>query len=122
VPENRKFKMWLREDGIVQLVWAPKMDIGHSEAIAAIDSMVELTHGSKAPLLVDARGTGSQDRRARVEFVRRGELVSAVALIVDTPLSRMMANFYLNVSRPVVRTRLFEDERAAVTWLRGVAT
>jgi hypothetical protein len=60
---------------------------------------------------------GVQDRDARMEFVRRGDLVKAVALIVDSPLNRMMGQFFINVSRPVVSTRLFENETAAAAWL-----
>lgn len=80
--------------------------------------MAQLTGGRRSPLLVDARGIGSMDRPARREFVRRGDLVSAVALVVDTPLSRMMANFFLTVSKPVAPTRLFDDEVYALGWLR----
>jgi hypothetical protein len=119
---NPKFRMWLRPDGIVQLVWVPRCDIAYDDAVASIDAMTSLTGGNRAPLLVDVRGTGSQDRKARTEFVRRGDLVSAVGLIVDTPLSRIMANFYLAVSRPIMQTRLFDDDDPAVAWLLEVAS
>jgi hypothetical protein len=83
--------------------------------------MSKLTGGQRAPLLVDTHDAGPQDRPARVEFVRRGDLVSAVALIVATPLSRMMGNFFLNVSKPMAPTRLFDDEASALAWLQEFA-
>ena len=113
-----KFRMWLRPDGIVQLVWGPGVAMGLEDAIAAIDAMTKLTGGQRSPLLVDVHDTGPQDRPARVEFVRRGDLVSAVALVVATPLSRMMANFFLTVSKPMAPTRLFDDEASALAWLQ----
>jgi hypothetical protein len=116
-----KFRMWLRPDGIVQLVWGPRVAMGLEDAIAAIDAMTKLTGGRRSPLLVDVHDAGPQDRPARVEFVRRGDLVSAVALIVVTPLSRMMGNFFLNVSRPTTLTRLFDDEASALAWLQEFA-
>ena len=67
---------------------------------------------------MDVHDAGPQDRPARVEFVRRGDLVSAVALVVGTPLSRMMGNFFLNVSRPTTPTRLFDDEASGLAWLQ----
>jgi hypothetical protein len=67
--------------------------------------------------MVDVREMGSQDRRSRAEFVRRGDLMSAVAIVVGTPLSRIMSNFFLAVNKPVAPTRLFDDEGPAVTWL-----
>ena len=113
-----KFRIWLRPDGIVQLVWGPGVAMGLEDAVAAIDAMTKLTGGQRSPLLVDRHDAGPQDRPARVEFVRRGDLVSAVALIVATPLSRMMGKFFLNVSKPMAPTKLFDDEASALAWLR----
>jgi hypothetical protein len=45
--------------------------------------------------------------------------MSAVAIVVDTPLTRTMGNFFLAVNKPVAPTRLFEDEGSAVAWLSG---
>ncbi len=120
--ENPRFRMWLRPDGIVHLVWAPMIELHLEDAIASAGAMSTLTGGKRAPLLVDASTVGSQDRAARNEFVSRGDLVAGVALIVTTPLSRLMGNFFIAVSKPVVATRLFDDEESAVAWLKGLAT
>jgi hypothetical protein len=114
-----KFQMWLRPDGIVQLVWASRAAMGLEHAVAATEAMTRLNNGRRRPLLVDAHDAGPQDRPARMEFARRGDLVSAVALLVEAPLSRMMGNFFLSVSKPVAPTRLFGDEASAVAWLQG---
>ena len=108
---NPKFRMWLRPDGIVQLVWVPRATMGLDDALAATDAMTTLTGGREHPLLVDTHDAGAQDRPARMEFVRRGDLVSAVALIVGTPLSRMMGDFFLSVSKPVAPTRCSTTRR-----------
>ncbi len=114
-----KFRMWLRPDGIVQLVWASQAAMGLEDAVAATEAMTQLTGGRRSPLLVDTHDVGPQDRPARTEFARRGDLVSAVALIVGTPLSRMMGDFFLAVSKPMAPTRLFDDEASAVAWLQA---
>jgi hypothetical protein len=116
-----KFRMWLRQDGIVQLVWATRVTTRLEDAIAAIDALAKLTGGRRSPLLVDTHDSGPQDRLARMEFARRGDLVSAVALIVSTPLSRMMGNFFLTVMNPTAPTRLFDDEASALAWLKEYA-
>jgi hypothetical protein len=95
--------------------------MGLEDAIAATDAMSKLTGGQRSPLLVDTHDAGPQDRPARMEFVRRGDLVSAVALVVATPLSRMMGNFFLTVSKPMAPTRLFDDEASALAWLQEFA-
>jgi hypothetical protein len=112
-----KFRMWLREDGIVQVVWVRGASMDFDDAVAVTEAMSALTGGRAHPILADARGGGPQDRRSRAEFARRSDLMSAVAMIVDTPLSRMMSNLLLAVSKPVAPTRLFEDEGSAVAWL-----
>jgi hypothetical protein len=113
-----KFRMWLRPDGIVQLVWVPRTTAVLEDAAATLEAMAQLTGGRRSPLLVDIRDTGPQARPARLEFARRGDLVSAVALIVGTPLSRMAGNLFINMSRPPTPTRLFHNEASAVAWLQ----
>jgi hypothetical protein len=120
--EHQKFRMWLRPDGIVQLVWAPMRELRFEDAVASIEAMTTLTAGRRTPLLVDASAVGSQDRAARNEFVKRGDLVSGVALVVTTPLGRLMGNFFVAVSKPRVATKLFDDETTAANWLKELAT
>lgn len=112
-----KFRMWLPPDGVVRLVWSPPVPSGLEDAIATIEAMTQLTGGRPAPLLVDVRQAGPQDRAARMEFLRRPEVVSAVAIVVGNPLSRMMGNFFINVNKPKAPTQLFDDDEAAVAWL-----
>jgi hypothetical protein len=119
---GEKYRMWTRPDGVVEIEWVPQVPSTLDDAVAVIEAMSELTGGRAAPLLVHTTDAGPQSREARMEFVRRQEVVSAVALVVGNPLSRMMANFFINVSKPEVPIRLFEDDESALTWLRGYVT
>jgi hypothetical protein len=119
---NSKFKIWLRPDGIVQIVWTPAAVMSFEDAIGATEAMTKLTGGKRCPLLVDAHDAGAQDRAARSEFARRGDLVSAVAVLAATPLSRMTGNFFIAVSKPMAPTKLFDDESSALAWLREFMT
>jgi hypothetical protein len=114
-----KFRMWLRPDGIVQMVWVTKAASDLDDATAAISALNELTDGRRSRLLVDLHDSGQQTRPARLEFTRRGDLVSAVALIVGTPLSRIMGNFFLSVSKPPYPVRLFDNEASGLAWLQA---
>jgi hypothetical protein len=111
--------MWLRPDGIVQLVWAPRTTVLFEDATAALEAMAQLTGGRRSPLLVDMHDTGPLDRPTRAELTRRSDLQSAVGLIVGTPLTRMMANFFLSVNKPQFPTRLFDNEASSVAWLQA---
>ncbi|MHB8893511.1 MAG: DUF7793 family protein [Candidatus Limnocylindrales bacterium] len=112
-----KFRMWLRPDGIVQLVLASGTAMVLEDALAATVAVAALTGGRRGPLLVDVHDAGQADRAARLELSSRDDLVSAVGVIVGTPLSRMMGNLIMNVSRPQMPLRLFDDEASAVGWL-----
>ena len=112
-----EFRMWLRPGGIVQLSWVTRVDIHFEDAIAAIQAMTELTGGRLSPLLVDLHDSGQLARAARIEFTSRADLVSAVALIVGTPLNRIVGNFFLGVNRPRYPVRLFDTEESALVWL-----
>ena len=114
-----RFRMWLRPDGIVQLTWAQRVDIGLEDATAAIQALAEITGGRRSPLLVDLHDSGTVSRPARVELARRNDVVTAVALVVGTPLSRMVGNFFLSVNRPAYPIRLFADETSALAWLQS---
>ena len=119
VIKHPKFRIWLRPDGIVQLVWAPRTMVLLEDATAALEEMAKLTGERRSPLLVDMRETGPLDRPTRAELTRRSDLQSAVALVAGTPLSRMMVNFFLRVNEPPFPTRLFDDEASAIAWLQG---
>jgi hypothetical protein len=113
-----KFRMWLRPDGIVAMVFAPQVATDLAVARAAVEAMIQLTDGRRSPLLVDLHGSGPQDRSARSEFARRDDVVSAVALVVDTPLTRLLGNFFMSVNRPPYPIRLFDDEAPGIAWLQ----
>jgi hypothetical protein len=110
--------MWLRPDGIVQVVWVPRTTALLEDATATLEAMAQFTSGRRRPLLVDIRETGPQDRRTRAEWSSRSDLQSAVALIVGTPLSRMMGNLLLRVNKTPFPIRLYDNEAAAVAWLQ----
>ena len=62
-----------------------------------------------------------EDREpARLEFARRDDLVSALALIVGSPLSRIIGNFFLSVNKPLYPARLFDNEASGLAWLQAI--
>ena len=113
-----KFRMWLRPDGIVQVVWVSRVTVLLEDATATLEAMAQLTGGRRSPLLVDMRDTGPQDRPTRAAWTSRSDLQSAVALIVGTPLSRLLGNLLLMVDKPQFPVRLFDSEASAVAWLK----
>ena len=73
--------------------------------------------GRPAPILVDLRFGGEPDKEARAIWATEVDFANALALVVSSAFSRIMANLFLRVSRPTYPTRLFNDYDAAVRWL-----
>lgn len=115
---STRFRIWLRPDNIFQLVLPPGTVIGREDAADVGDAVTTLAGGHHYPMLVDARQAGPIDKEARIEISSRGDRVSAVAIIVGTPLSRMMGALIMNMSRLPMPMRLFGDEQSAIAWLR----
>lgn len=55
---NPKFRMWLRPDGIVQLVWVPRTAITLEDAIAATGAMAQLVIAAADVAMYDAKRRG----------------------------------------------------------------
>ena len=119
VVTHPKFRMWLRPDGIAVVAWVPGVTALLEDAIACLEATARVTGGRRCPLLVNMVDTGPQDRRTRAEWARRSDLLWAVALVVGTPLSRVVGNLFLRVSRPPFPVRLFDNEESALVWLKG---
>jgi hypothetical protein len=117
-----KLRVWLRPDGIVQVVWLPGVQVGLEDVAASADAVDTLMGGHRHPILVDLRAGGqAMGRAARMAVGRREEaveeLVSAIALVVNTPLGRLTGNMFIALRKPTPPMRLFGDEASAVTWL-----
>lgn len=115
----QKGRMWLDEDGTVHIVWSPRAELTLADAEASMVGYDRLRQGRSLALLVDTRTIRSMNREVRTLYsgAHTAEITTAVALLIESPLSAAMGNFYLQVNKPVVPTRLFASEAAAFQWL-----
>jgi len=118
---TRTSKIWLREDGIVQVAIFPNAEEGLADARANIAASFKIGFEQRRPLLVDIRYMKSFDRAARVYYssAETAQTITALALLVESPLSRLLANFFMGLNKVQVPTRLFTAEDKAVEWLKG---
>ena len=52
-------------------------------------------------------------------FCAGTKLFLAQAIIVDSPVSRLIGSFFLGLNKPPFPTKLFTSEADAVEWLKG---
>jgi hypothetical protein len=115
-----KSRLWLGDDGIVRIIWIPGADVTLEDAKETMASYLKINKGKRLPLFVDTKTMKSLAREARRYYASEeaARVASAVAIIVGTPVSRVLGNFYLGLSNPHLPTRLFSSEDEALKWLK----
>jgi len=83
---------------------------------APTEDLARLGRGA-VPILVDMRELTKFERGAREHYVSVQETVSAIALLVESPVTRMMANFFIGMRRVATPMKMFADSSEAVAWL-----
>lgn len=103
----------------VEAEWK-KVDLAAATAI--VQALRSLASGAPARVLVDLSGVRAVDREARSYLGGResAEIHRAVALIVRSPVSRVIASFFVGINRVPYPIRLFGDEASACDWLEAV--
>lgn len=106
------------EDGICYFIYKKKKIIDFTDSEAVIKERLKFVDGIAYPYLVDIRGIGRMTKEARDNYADFGnDLVIASALIVDSAVIRVTANFYIHVNKPKNPTRMFTDKNKALVWL-----
>ena len=117
----RVAKLRLGEDGIVRIIHVPGAEVTLEDCKETMAAYLRLNKGKRLPLFVDTKKMKSFSREARKYFSgdEAANVASAAAIVVDTPVSRVLGNFYLGVSNPHLPSRLFSSENEALEWLKG---
>ena len=117
IPETQPFAAsWDEDAQILRVRWSDGVVVGESEARAATEAIVGLGKGA-APLLVDMTDMGKLDRGAREHFKVDKGGTSAFALLVGSPVTKMLANFFMRTDADETPVRMFTDEQTAIAWL-----
>ena len=116
--EGDRFGVSVTDGGVVRVDLADGADITGSDAESIVAAIVSLTAGVRSPQLIDLRSVGTVQRPARKVFAELN-VASRVALLVGSPLSRILASFGLGLNRPErgIPVKVFEDEASARHWL-----
>ena len=110
---------WMGEDGIARTKVKPDIEITLNHAIENSKVVTSFYTDKKFPILIDSRGIKSMSREAREHFSTRGRdsKTNAFGIVIKSPLSRVIGNFFLGLNKPAVPTRLFDNEHDALVWL-----
>ncbi len=111
---------WMGDDGIARTKVKPLAEITLKEAEENSAVVNSFYKEKKYPLLVDARNIKSISKEARDHFSvqNRDTHVTAFAILIHSPLSRIIGNFFMGLNKPSVPAKLFTNEKEAIDWLK----
>ncbi|MFL5762531.1 MAG: hypothetical protein ACJ77K_01235 [Bacteroidia bacterium] len=120
VIEIRAFSTWLDDNGICYTVVKPNAVISIEDAVQNTASVKEVSEGKIYPLLVNLKEINSISKEARDHFTMQNRKpgVNSIGLLIKSPVSRIIGNFFLGLNKSTVPVKLFTDETKAVSWLK----
>ena len=118
---SRVARIWVGADGIARIIHVPGAEVTLADAQETMAAYKKLNNGKRLPLFIDTKTMKSLSREARHFYAgeEAAACASAAAIIVGTPVSKVLGNFYLGLSNPKLPSRLFSSEDEALAWLNG---
>jgi len=116
--------VWRDQTGVIHVRFNPGVPHGLAAAQQVVEAHVRLADGQTCVVLADIRNVSKgADRSARKYYVSEegAYLKSAMAMVADSPIQRMIGNLFLQISRPPYPTRLFGNPQDALAWLNRFA-
>ena len=118
---SRTCKISLREDGLIKYDYFQNSHDTLEDARTHLKAIASIHPPKRRSFLIDIRPCAGIDREARAYYSSEeaARYATAIALLVESPVTQVMANFFIGFNRPPVPTRLFTSEAEALAWLKG---
>jgi len=115
--ENEYANFWI-ETGIVFFVYKPNTTIDLAAAKQIVNDRIKFQNQIDYPIYCDIRGMKSADKSARDFLAKEGSsFTKGVAVIVDSPMTKIIGNFYLGLNKPTAPTKMFTEKPEALQYL-----
>lgn len=118
--DTNKFSCRIIETGILENTFKGSNSIEASDMWELKTSNVKLIGNSIYTVLVQAEDLISfslEARRVAASEEFKGNTI-AKALLFRSLGQRIIANFYLKINKPAIKTKLFNNREKAIDWLR----
>ena len=108
------------EDGIIHIEYLPGAELALENVKEEEAAAAKLANGKRFPILVDSRNLRSlsKEGRAYIEGEGGAKVSIATAVLITTPIGRIIGNFFMSINRPIYPVKLFTSEDEAIEWLR----
>ena len=109
--------------GIGIIMFDPGAELVKEHTRPLTEALIKVTKGVVRPLLVDFKNMKSQTKECRDYFAKDPDHAathSSAALVVNSAVTRMIANFFIGLNKAVKPVRLFDDRESAIQWLHSL--
>ena len=108
-------------DNIIEVKWHPNNDEIEKQHLIELKSIIqELGMGKKMPVYIDTCNFMSITSEAKeyASSSESSEFTLANAVLVDSLGKKLLFNFFMNITKPVVPTKGFNSKEEAIKWLK----
>lgn len=123
LPENGYHELdcyftWMGHDGIARTLVKKDAEIELKDAKKNSEVVNGLRPTAGFPLIVETSEIKSITKEARdyLSIQNRETKISAIAIVRDSIIGNMVANFFIGLNKPAVPTKLFSSEEDAIKW------
>lgn len=92
------------------------------DAMTMVKMRKEVTNNTPRFVIMDGTNITNVSKEARDYFASEDATdgIIAGAFLVDSPLTRILGNFFLKISKPDRPSRLFTNKKDAIEWLSSI--
>jgi len=121
IHSTTKGHVYINDSGILVQRYDDNAELTLKDAREDFNLYNDLCKSEKRPVMVDIRNIKSVERKARVYYASKeaSKYLSAAALIISNPVSRIIGNFYMGLNKTVFPFRLFTNQKNAHNWLKS---
>jgi len=118
--ETEHITFTLREDGVMEIVCQPGTTMTLELGKLSTQVISELIGTEARPLLCDLTNVVKMNQDCRKYFAgpEHAKVFTRCALIITSPISRIIGNFFLGANKPIRPTRLFTNVGEGLKWLK----
>lgn len=111
-------RLWLMDDSVVKVHINEGAHMRLREAEKLMQTISGLSKYTSRPIVVDLSHIASIETSAKLHFIskRTDNHNLCMAMVIASPIGRMVANFSLLFQHPGCPTRYFNSETAALRW------
>lgn len=120
IRETKKIKFTFGADNILYTECFPGTIMTLEDGQESTRVSAELIGNEPRPLLCDLTNVVRMTQECRKHFAgpEHAKTFTKAALIVTSPISKMIGNFFLGLNKPLKPTRLFTNKEDGLKWLK----